>query len=237
MANTVILEGEVGSGAYGLSVGSSDTDLMRVELEPVGALLGLAAYPKTRVERPVGNGDRSRAGDTETAVYPLRKFVSMLVAGNPNVLPLLWTPNLTSEDVCGIREMRGSLVTRRVVTAMSRVAAKWVGELNGDYKPSVSRPELEAEFGFDVKKATHALRVLVQARSLIRDQEMMMPLRGEELGLALATRRGEVGFQQTLNTLRNRLAEVDSANIEHLPGDADTTLWSDWLVGMYRAAL
>ena len=88
----IVLEGIVGSTAYGLAHEDSDEDRLGIFLEPTENFLGLDGVPVRRQSwKQPGNEDRM--------LHEVGKFCSKVLGGNPTFTELLWLP--TGFYVCG----------------------------------------------------------------------------------------------------------------------------------------
>ena len=74
---------EAGSRLTGTSIATSDSDMIEVRGEPIESLLGIGPEMKaTQIKRD----------GADVAIQPLRKFVSLLAQGNPNMVQGLFVP-------------------------------------------------------------------------------------------------------------------------------------------------
>lgn len=232
MSEHIALEGEVGSVAHGLGLPTSDCDLMRVEVETLDSLIGISPAPQTRRENPRLEGEKSQQGDIDITVHPLRKYLRLAIDGNPNVIPLLWTSNITYKDKYGLRTLRTEFITKRLVKAHIGFATNMLKRIDGDKPPRVNRPELIEEHGFDTKSAYHAVRVLIQAGELCRDGFMPMPMQPKNREHILKIRRGEVSLKDIygeINELTGDLLRVS----QNVPDETDVDAINNWLYQLH----
>ncbi len=119
LQKTTILEGEVGSRAFGTNPASSDNDRMGVCVEPLAEAMGIRrnfeqVVHRTAQDREGRKDAPSRAGDTDLTVYSLRKFARLCLDGNPSVLTLLYVPNATMNALGSqLRERAPSIASKR----------------------------------------------------------------------------------------------------------------------------
>ena len=230
--HTIVLEGEVGSFAYGLNVSTSDHDYHRIIVEPLDTLIGVEPALGTHRVTPRGDGEKSQQGDTEVTVYPLRNYVTMAAKGNPNVLPVLWTTNVVVDDAYGIRGIREQFIHKPMVNAHLRFTESMARSLRGETKPKVNRPELISKYGYDTKLAAHALRVLIQSTELAEHRTMTMPMTESHREHVLSVRNGGVSLDDVLTEITDRSAYLESL-IDSLPDAADSRVLNEWLRGVY----
>lgn len=82
----LIFETVAGSHMYGTSTPDSDYDFRGVAIEPVESLIGLTPWDKPHEDKNY----------LDRVIYPLRKFISLALDSNPNVIELLYAPKLTT---------------------------------------------------------------------------------------------------------------------------------------------
>src|SRR3990167_10001523 len=104
---TIILQGITGSTAHGCSLdGLEDRDELAVCVEPIELAITLGVpfeqyIHRTAAIREHTHDARSQSGDLDLTVFSLRKFCRLAAAGNPSVLLLLFTPDVTRMDALG----------------------------------------------------------------------------------------------------------------------------------------
>ena len=76
----IIMEGIVGSQAYGTSTPASDIDIKGVYIQPMDSILGFGYVEQVN--------DKSN----DTTYYEVRRFLELLATNNPNILELLNLP-------------------------------------------------------------------------------------------------------------------------------------------------
>ncbi len=147
----LLLEGVVGSRAYGLATADSDTDYAGVYVEPTRRLLGL--HPPTQ---------RSRTGRAEAdAVYhEVGKAMGLMLSCNPTAYELLWLDDYTATTGLG-REM---VALRTCFASAPRVRRAYFGyacaqarDLQRNPHPAHTRR---------AKQARHTMRLLWQGYRL-----------------------------------------------------------------------
>ena len=138
-------------------------------------------------------------------VDALRKFVRLVLSGNPTVLIPLYAvgPALLHITPLGqeLRELTPALVSReaghRFLGYLDGQRRRLVGE--GPRRSRVpNRPELVDRHGYDTKYASHALRLGLQGLELVTSGRLTLPMRPDDLAPCLAVKRGEVSFTEAL---------------------------------------
>jgi predicted nucleotidyltransferase len=238
----LILRATVGSGVHGIAIaGTDDHDEMAVFVEPPGWTLGIEPHRESYIARSQREGARSGPGDTDLVAYALRKYLRLAVKGNPTALLPLFAPE---RDVLTTTPLGDEL--RGLATSfLSREAAyRFLGFMRGQRERLVTgrdtpnRPELVARYGYDVKYASHALRLAYQGREITRDHTLTLPMPEAERQRVLEVKSGGVPDLGTV------LAEIDAvaADVEDrlatgrtpLPERADLPAISAWSVSAHR---
>lgn len=233
-----ILRTVVGSGVHGIAIeGTDDHDEMGVFVETAERALGLGKVDGHYVARTVPEGHRSNHGDTDLTLYGLRKYLGLVATGNPTALLPLFAPT-RDVLVCTplgeeLRHFGPSLLSqqagRRFLGYLHAQRKRLLGE---DHRHVPARPELVARYGYDVKYASHALRLGMQGVEVARDGRLTLPLPEADRQLVLAVKRGEYPLQTALDLIDSR-AELLQAVLESgrspLPAHPDLNAANRWL--------
>ena len=172
----VVLEGYRGSIAHGMYVPGKETiddkDLMTIIVPPLEYYFGLNQYGS--------RGTKEIARDEwDIVVYEIRKFISLLEKGNPNVLSLLWLePNYyTKITPAGqlILNRRHIFVGRHVYKSFSGYAYGQLHRMTRGNKmgyQGARRRQMFEKFGYDCKNAAHLVRLLRMGIEFLKDGEL-----------------------------------------------------------------
>ena len=157
-----ILAGYIGSHSHGTYIppkkgGIDDKDVMGICIPPKQFYLGLEKFEQidTWVE------------EYDIVIYEFRKFVTLLLKCNPNVLGLLWLP-----ETCYIKrtDLGNLLIQNRDIFSSKLAYKSFTGyaysqlskmekyQTNGFL--GAKRKELIDKFGYDTKNASHLIRLL-----------------------------------------------------------------------------
>lgn len=178
-SNTILL-GYRGSHAHGTYIdpdldpefGTDDIDLMGVVVPPESYYLGLDSYGSRGTKEIVD-------GPYDIVYYELRKFVSLLCKGNPNVLSLLWLQprfyhRLNFSAILLTEERNRFTFTKQTVKAHMGYALAQRHQMQKDPTNRAymgeRRRALAQRFGYDVKHAAHFYRLLAQVIELMEDE-------------------------------------------------------------------
>jgi predicted nucleotidyltransferase len=237
-----ILRTVVGSGVHGIAIeGTDDHDEMGVFVEPPEAVIGDRPV-EHYVFRSQPEGARSGHGDTDLVLYSLRKFLRLAVKGNPTVLLPLFAPPaaVLVERPPGdrLRALAPHLLSRQAVHRFLGYLAGQRRRLLGRDGVPVGRPELVARYGYDVKYASHALRLAYQGLEIVRDARLTLPMPAAERERVLRVKRGEAG---DLSAVLAEIGEVEAevvARLAHgrtpLPEEVDHARITAWSVAAHR---
>ncbi|AXH67840.1 nucleotidyltransferase [Mycobacterium phage Bromden] len=232
-----VIVGEIGSFAHGLHNEDSDHDYIGIYLDPPESLIGLAAETGAVRDRDKPEGVKSEAGDSETTYYGLRKYAKLAAQGNPTVLTLLYTPNLTVPDHIGLQANRYMFLSKRLVDRHIGYADNMAARLTGQKAPRTNRPELIAKHGYDTKAAFHAIRLLMQGHEMLTTGYMQMPMQELRRDYLLSVRNGQVPKEQALEDIADWRGFIQAAEATtSLPEHPDYAKINRWLIRTHQDA-
>jgi predicted nucleotidyltransferase len=243
-----ILRSEVGSTLYGTGLpGAEDEDLMAVAIMPSYDVLGLRPFEGLQW-RTANNGERSTADDTDLVIYSLRKYLTMASAGNPSILVALFGPDsairMSTEAGRELIRFRQEFISKqsgqRFLGYMSSQRRRMIDSRAGVRAPRANRPELIEQFGYDTKFAMHMLRLGYQGIELLNHGTLEMPIRGEAGDFLRSVRRGDIDYDEVLQTsddLMNELEDLiedcgwpdspDAKSVGHFSVKMHQLTWAD----------
>jgi predicted nucleotidyltransferase len=239
----LILRCTVGSGVHGIAIpGTDDHDEMAVFVEPPSWALGMERATEHYVARTQPEGARSGPGDTDLVAYTLRKYLRLATKGNPTALLALFAPAsdllTTSELGDELRALGPRFLSREAAHRFLGFMRSQRDRLVNGGRAVPNRPELVERYGYDVKYASHALRLAMQGREITLHGRLSLPMPAAERERVLEVKRGEV---RDLNLV---LAEIDSVADEvqsaldtgrtPLPESADIEQITSWSIDAHR---
>jgi hypothetical protein len=244
LANEIVRV-EVGSGVHGMAIGGTDDlDLMGVYIEQKAQLLGLMPTSEHYVSRTVPEGVRSGPGDVDLTIYSLRKYLRLAVAGNPTVLALLYAPESAVQLMTplgeGLRALAPAIISKRA-------GYRFLGYLDGQRDRMLgvgprqnrvpNRPELIERYGYDVKYASHALRLGLQGIEVVTTGRLSLPMPVDDLARAMTVKRGEVGQAEALRQIDDVRAELAAAleGPSPLRDDPNLDAVNDWMIRAHES--
>lgn len=178
-----------GSLLYGTWNENSDEDLRGIIIPPLSYFVGLDRFEQYQ------NND----GDEDFCYYDIRKFFKLALAGNPNVLELLWSNEVQTEYGRRIREMRRFFLSKAIVRPHIGMATAHLKKLDRQ------NPK-------NWKDAAHVIRVLSQCYELLTVQSIVFPRPDAEF--LKEVRAGEWSWDYVKNMIDEllhtvRIAEED----------------------------
>jgi predicted nucleotidyltransferase len=239
-----ILRTVVGSGVHGIAIaGTDDHDEMGVFVELAARVIGVLPAVNHYIHRTQPEGARSGPGDTDLVMYSLRRYLQLALNGNPTVLlPLYAPPDAVLVERPLGTELRGlapSLLSRR---AVHRFLGYMEGQrqrlLGQDKRGLPNRPELVEKYGYDVKYASHALRLAYQGLEILRDGRLTLPMPEPERERVLRVKRGDVADLDAvlaeIASVQSTVEEALAAGRTPLPEEPDLDAISAWSVGAHQ---
>ncbi|MEU7020965.1 nucleotidyltransferase domain-containing protein [Streptomyces sp. NPDC046203] len=208
----------MGSRAFGLATGDSDTDRRGVFLAPT-PLFWRFEKPPTHVDGPAA----------EQFSWELERFCELALRNNPNVLECLHSPLVEHADATGreLLALRGAFLSRHAHGTFVRYAAGQRRKLDADVR-QYGAPRW--------KHAMHLLRLLASCRDLLRTGELRVGV-GDDRERLLAVKRGKVSWAETESRMNRLQDEADRAlDSSPLPAEPDRARVEDFLLRTRRAS-
>jgi len=216
----VLLEGIVGSTAYGLATPESDEDFLGVYLEPLRAVIGLSGASKMDASHVTHDPDRT--------LHEIGKFCRLALAANPTVSELLWLPEYVTLTPFG-----RTLVDNRNLFLSQRVRKTY-----GGYAiQQLTRLKNRGDFSSDTKKRTakhgrHCYRLIIQGMHVLSEGEVKVRLDLAERDACFAA--GELAesdveaYERMVLELMGEFDAIDSG----LPNEPDAEAVNEMLVDL-----
>jgi uncharacterized protein len=233
-----ILVGYRGSVAHGMWTGGDpdsidDVDLMAVVVPPLDHYFGLREFG-TRGTMEV------KYEELDIVVYDLRKFVSMLAGGNPNVLTFLHM-----NDACYLKSSPTGdrLRAARDLFDGKHVYRPLLGYAHGQqYKMThgamegymgEKRKGLVEKYGYDCKNAAHAVRLLKMGIEYLTTGTMNVDRSAIDADQLLSIKRGEWTLDAVNDYLTTLYGELTDAYAKSkLPDGPDMDKVNNLLVSL-----
>jgi len=223
-----------GSEAYGISSGGSDIDVAGFCIPPKEDV-----FPHLRGEvldfgtqkKRFGVWQKHHVEDPESrkeydfCIYSIVRFFHLCMENNPNMLDLLFTPQrcvLHCTSIASmVRERRHIFLSKKAWHTHKGYSYQQLHKM--DIKnPKGKRKEVVDEWGYDLKFATHTVRLLLQVEQILAEHTVDLERNREVLK---AVRRGEWGKgEEGMNRIR-RFFQDKEVELEKLYQSSDLR-WS-----------
>jgi uncharacterized protein len=206
-----------GSELHGAKVqGTDDLDIYGVYTEPPEFLLGLESLPHF-VWSTAGDDRRNGPHDVDVTLYSLKKWAALACKGNPTALHFLFAKNELKNFV-GFADDQLKRMTGR----------------KGRGKKG-QRPEIERQYGYDVKAAMHTLRLLYECLELVSTGNITMPR--PERDLLIRVRTGKYPMDKVIPMAKKLFVACEEATkSSSLPEKVDRLSVSTLVADCYRKA-
>jgi len=244
---TTILRGEVGSGAHGVAIpGTDDRDEMGVVIESYkdAVTLGMPFEHfifRTAEERTGKNDAPSQPGDLDLTLYSLKKYLRLVLSGNPSVLLPLFLPRdlltVCTPEGEELRALSDKIVSKKAIWAFYHYLRAQKGKLMGERGTRIHRPKLVEKHGYDTKFAMHALRLGLQGIELAHTWKLTLPMEPYQQLFLLDVRRGQISLDEVVDHityLENVLLELTKTS--KLPDGPDREAVESWMRDVYWLA-
>jgi predicted nucleotidyltransferase len=185
----------VGSRAYGLETGDSDTDRRGVYLAPADLQWSLFGAP----EQFEDNG-------TQSCYWELQKFLTMALKANPNILECLYSPMVERLMPLGeeLVAMRQSFLSQMIFQTFNGYAMSQFKKIEQDI-----RNQGEVKW----KHAMHLLRLLLTGAAALRQGRVPVLVEANRERL-LCVKRGEMPWAQVDHWRRELHQDFERALIQ-----------------------
>lgn len=168
----IIYKALIGSRAYGLARPDSDIDVRGIFLPPASLTWGLSKPNDTHEDLKNGN---------DIVFYELEKFIRLVLSCNPNILEVLWSPEVqyTTHLMDELIAMRGALLSKKLIPT-------YLGYAQAQFVKMKNHPE------WPWKHAMHLIRLLIAGKHALDTGEVLVRLEdGDVMGSLQEIKAGE----------------------------------------------
>lgn len=196
-----LLQGVVGSKAYGLDTPNSDTDYLAIHAVDTDRLFTIASQPdETAV---------IHSGEVDSVSHEVHKACRLMLNCNPTVLEMLWLDNYSQINEFG-EHLRG---IRKDFLSSRRVANAYIGFADQQFRRLEHRGRFRGSLDTRREKhARHLLRMTEQGVYLLRTGQLKLkvddPKWMHETAAEIAN-GGDAGINLALEFLNEAKAEID----------------------------
>lgn len=181
----LILKFLTGSYLYGTNTPASDKDYVGVFIPDRDYVMGLKKCERVEMRtNSSGSGIRNTSADTDCTYYSLPKFIHLAMQCNPNIVELFFAPK---KNILVCTTYGQQLLDAAPLFISKRVRHTFMGYAQEQkrkliYKnPVGSRLEYVEKFGYDVKFASHLIRLLTEGMEFLVEGRVTLPLPNNQL--------------------------------------------------------
>lgn len=225
-----------GSELHGAKVhGTDDLDIYGIYVEPPEMILGLESLPHF-VWSTAGDDRRNGPHDVDVTLYSLKKWAGLACKGNPTALHFLFAESVTRNPIWAeIVAHKQMFLARGCVKQFLGFADDQLKRMTGKKGRGKKgqRPDIEKEFGYDVKAAMHTLRLLYECKEIVLQGTITLPR--PERDLLIRVRTGKYSMDKVVAMAVELFAEcADAEKSSSLADRIDRAAVSLLLADSYR---
>lgn len=210
----IILEGTVGSYAYGLNNEDSDKDTLGIYVVPTEEILGIKK-PKESIVK----------NNPDVTYHEVEKFVKLALKCNPTILELLFLPEYNVKTVEGecIVNIRKSFLSNIIIHSYGGYAISQIRRLQktGHYNKG-----LQNRFE---KHTRHCFRLIQQGKELLETGNLTVKVENREELLEL----GKKSIDVIVNKFNTAFVDFEKTK-SILPDRPDFEVINDYLLFVRR---
>lgn len=176
----LIFKAMTGSKLYGTDTPKSDADYVGVFIPDQEYIIGMKTCEQVEFKtNPSSSGRRNNKNDEDITLYSLPKFMKLCSQNNPNILELLF---VDKKHILVTTPYWEEIVANSHLFISKKVQHTFLGYAHSQKQkiitkvPEGSRVEYIEKFGYDVKFASHLIRLLVEGLELLNDGKLTFPL-------------------------------------------------------------
>lgn len=220
MSNITLLEGIVGSTAYGLAHAGSDIDKKGIFAFNTKDLFGLNYRTMT---------DVISSNDPDITLYEAAKWCNLALKCNPNILELIYLPN----DLYTVKTDLGNFLIeiRKSFLSAGAVRSAYINYA----RSQLHKIEERGDFGSDMKKRTekharHLVRLMMQGYQLYATGDLTVrlsePTAIQVKAIGFMAGRGDL---VPLKDIYEQYKEAFDTSKSVLPDEPDRRTVESWL--------
>jgi len=193
----LILKIRTGSKLYGTNTENSDSDYLGVFIPNKEYVLGLSKCEQVDYKtNPSDSGKRNTKTDTDMTLYSLPKFIKLCYENNPNILETLF---VDKKNLLFCNEYGKRLLESAPLFVSKRVKHRFLGYAHSQRQkilnknPIGTRKEYVEKYGYDVKFASHLIRLISEGLTLLVDGKLMYPIEHNRYIIGIKEGKYELG--------------------------------------------
>jgi predicted nucleotidyltransferase len=223
----------VGSVMYGTNTKLSDDDYTGIFMSDRShAGLGIKSIDHIEYRtNSTGSGKRNTQEDRDCTLYSFKKWVKLAMDNNPNILELFFAPDKcimqTSKVWERLRDNKHLFLSLKIFHSFRGYAHSQRARLELKSGNNTGRTDLIEKYGYDVKLASHNIRLYLECIQLLKEGQITFPLPERSVVLQIKTGEwaGDEGFKKFLalsDELSARCQSLyDNSKLQHSPAQED----------------
>lgn len=229
-----------GSHAYGLADEYSDLDYIGVVVPPKEFILGLNKWEHWNPK------PGTLEGGIDVSIYSLDKFIRLLYKQNPNIVEtLFFYPSVllyeSTDFTSRIVDNRDQFATLKLLKAIKGFANGELQRLKAGgstRKMGAKRREAVEEFGYNVRAASHVLRLLFTANNWLRYGNYDPVLVGLDREEVLAVKKGRWSYGECIDAANDAFERLNELEEQvNLPKKPDFEFVNNILITMNERSI
>lgn len=173
-----------GSHMYGTNTPDSDKDYVGICIPTKDYILGMYKFEQLEERtNPSNSNKQNTRADNDYTCYSLPKFIKLAYDNNPNVLEVLFAPE---ESVVHWDDFGKELLANRHLFVSKRAYYKFLGYAIAQKRKLITkesvglRAAIVKKYGYDVKYASHLIRLLYFGIEILRTGNLVLPTEHRE---------------------------------------------------------
>lgn len=178
--NNLIYKIRIGSQMYGTITEDSDEDIGGIFIPDKDYVLGIKRCDQVILNQRRSKTVRNKSGDIDYTVYSLPKFIHLAIGNNPNIIEYFFahrTCLLKCNDF-GFKLMKAYplFISKKSYHTFKGYAYSQRKKLEVKKEKMTGRIELAEKYGYDVKFASHLIRMLLEGQQILSEGKLTLPL-------------------------------------------------------------
>ena len=212
-----------GSYMYGTNTPDSDKDYIGICIPTKDYVIGMYKFEQLEERTNLSNSNKQNTkADNDYTCYSLSKFIKLVYDNNPNVLEVLFVPK---ESIIYCDDLGKQLLEHRNLFVSKRAYYKFMGYAIAQKRKLITkqseglRVKIVEKYGYDIKYASHLIRLLYLGIELLITGELIFPT--EHRKYLIQIKNGEWPLSQIIDKatyLENYLDEsLKSSSLPEYP--------------------
>ena len=170
----------LGADLYGTVTPDSDKDFGGIFIPDKDYVLGVKRCDQVELNEKVSKTVRNQKEDVDYTIYSLPKFIHLAIGNNPNIIEFFFahpTAVIYSNKYAKrLLEAYPLFLSRKAYDTFKGYAYSQRKKLEVKKEHMTGRRELTDKFGYDVKFASHLIRLLLECLQILVEGDILLPL-------------------------------------------------------------